>query len=150
MLQEVFRTRKHPLSWKQAGQCAAIFARSCWTDKSNNRLSDDLTNVTGEALVTETYVHVRWEWLAFISSQTVLSVILLAMVVYQARNSGIGVVKSSILPAFLAIDARDRDLLDNGGAPAKQQGEVDDLLRDGLGDGWRLRLTDHGWTVEQR
>ncbi|KAF9873993.1 hypothetical protein CkaCkLH20_08365 [Colletotrichum karsti] len=109
----------------------------------SNSLSTDPANVTGEAFITETYVKVRWAWLAFISSQIVLSTIVLAVTIIQARNAGLGIVKSSTLPAFFVIDTHDRELLENGKGLKKQQEEVDDLLKEGHGVGWKLGLTDH-------
>ncbi|KAF6831307.1 hypothetical protein CPLU01_06864 [Colletotrichum plurivorum] len=111
---------------------------------------EDSTNVVGEALKPETYVQVRWAWLAFISSQIVLSIVLLAVAIIMTRSAGLGVVKSSTIPAFFAVDTHDRELLRSGKGYPKQQDEMDSLLKDGLGAGWKLGLTDRRWMLHGR
>lgn len=92
----------------------------------------------------------RWAWLSFISAQIVLSIVVLAVAIILTRNAGLGVVKSSTIPAFFAIDAHDRELLDSRKGPGKQQVEIDSLLKDGLGTSWKLGLTDRGWMLHGR
>ncbi|KAF6787643.1 hypothetical protein CMUS01_16437 [Colletotrichum musicola] len=115
----------------------------------SNMLSrrEDSTNVVGEALKPETYVQVRWAWLAFISSQIVLSTVLLDVAIIMTTNAGLRVVKSSTIPAFFAVDTHDRELLRSGKGYPKQQDELDSLLKDGFGAGWKLVLTDRGWML---
>ncbi|KAK1995865.1 hypothetical protein LX36DRAFT_712817 [Colletotrichum falcatum] len=113
----------------------------------SNRITKDTTNVTGEALAAETLVQVRWPWLAFISSQVALSIALLAAAVVGTRRAGLGVVKSSALQAFVAINSRDKQTLEISLAQRRHQREVDDIVGKGPGIAWRLGMTDRGWKL---
>ncbi|KAL0935998.1 uncharacterized protein CTRU02_208213 [Colletotrichum truncatum] len=140
---------------KANGSAESVVEGAIWNITNNiarsltNSLSDDLTNVTGEALITETYVHVRWEWLAFISSQIALSILLLAIAIIQGRKAGLGVVKSSTLPAFFAVNTQDRLLLENGVSDKYRQEEAQGILKNGSGIGWKFGLTERGWVLNR-
>lgn len=104
-------------------------------------------NVTGEALASETFVLVRWPWLAFISSQVALSIVLLALAIIKTKAAGIGVVKSSALPALVAIDSKDKQVLEKRLASQAHQDEVDGMARRGRGIAWKLSMMDRGWAL---
>ncbi|OHE92387.1 hypothetical protein CORC01_12314 [Colletotrichum orchidophilum] len=113
----------------------------------SNRITDDTTIARGKALAAETFVKVRWPWLAFISCQVALSIVLLAFAIIQTRSAGIGVVKSSTLQAMVAINSKDKQTLEIGLAQRKHQEEVDDIVRRGPGIAWSLGMTDRGWSL---
>ncbi|KAK1855678.1 hypothetical protein CCHR01_01692 [Colletotrichum chrysophilum] len=110
---------------------------------------DPSTNVTGEAYVTETYVFVRWGWLAFISAQVLLSILLVGVAIIQTRQAGLGVAKSSILPSFFAINSQDKHALEQEGTRSIQQKEMESMIQNKSGAGWRLGLTERGWILKR-
>ncbi|EFQ32518.1 hypothetical protein CGRA01v4_05954 [Colletotrichum graminicola] len=114
---------------------------------SNRITKDAATNITGEALAAETFVQVRWPWLAFISSQVALSIVLLATAIVGTKRAGLGVVKSCTLQAFVAINSKDKQALEISLAQQRHQREVDSIVERGLGIAWRLGMTDHGWKL---
>ncbi|KXH62508.1 hypothetical protein CNYM01_01719 [Colletotrichum nymphaeae SA-01] len=106
----------------------------------SNRITNDTTIARGQALASETFVQVRWPWLAFISCQAVLSIMLLALAIVQTKAAGIGVVKSSTLQAMVAINSKDKQALEIGLAQGHHQEEVDDVVKRGPGIAWSLGL----------
>ncbi|KAK1484468.1 hypothetical protein CTAM01_12973 [Colletotrichum tamarilloi] len=106
----------------------------------SNRITNDTTIASGQALASETFVQVRWPWLAFISCQAVLSIMLLALAIVQTKAAGIGVVKSSTLQAMVAINSKDKQALEIGLAQGHHQEEVDDVVKRGPGIAWSLGL----------
>ncbi|KAJ0161989.1 hypothetical protein CTA2_5291 [Colletotrichum tanaceti] len=113
----------------------------------SNRIAKDTTNVTGDALAAETFVQVRWPWLAFISSQVALSALLLATAIVQTRAARIGVVKSSVLQGLVAVNSRDKQGLEICLAHRRHQDEVDEIVRRGPGIAWSLGMTERGWKL---
>lgn len=113
----------------------------------SNRITNDTTIARGQALASETFVQVRWPWLAFISCQAVLSIMLLALAIIQTKTAGIGVVKSSTLQAMVAINSKDKQALEIGLAQGHHQEEVDDVVRRGPGIAWSLGMSDRGWSL---
>ncbi|KAK2016786.1 hypothetical protein LZ32DRAFT_524372 [Colletotrichum eremochloae] len=113
----------------------------------SNRITKDTTNIAGEALAAETFVQVRWPWLAFISSQVALSMALLATAIVETKRAGLGVVKSCTLQAFVAINAKDKQSLEISLAQQRHQREVDEVVERGPGIAWRLGMTDRGWKL---
>jgi len=65
--------------------------------------------VAGEVLASVTFVSVRWEWLALLAGQLVLSFAFLAATVVQTAQLGVPVLKSSALAMMLALDGKTRD-----------------------------------------
>lgn len=61
-----------------------------------------------------TLVKVRWAWLALVATQIVLSIIFVVVIITRTSTSGLGVVKSSLLPVLFAINSEDRALLEEG------------------------------------
>ncbi|OHW93480.1 hypothetical protein CSPAE12_07918 [Colletotrichum incanum] len=113
----------------------------------SNRITKDTTDVTGDALAAETFVQVRWPWLAFISSQVALSMVLLATAIVQTQIAGIGVVKSCTLQALVAINSKDKQALEIRLAHQHHQREVDNIVQKGPGIAWRLGMMDRGWKL---
>ncbi|TQN69467.1 hypothetical protein CSHISOI_06108 [Colletotrichum shisoi] len=113
----------------------------------SNRITKDTTNATGDVLAAETFVQVRWPWLAFISSQVALSALLLATAIIQTRAARIGVVKSSVLQGLVAVNSKDKQALEICLAQRKHQDEVDEIVRRGPGIAWSLGMTERGWKL---
>ncbi|KAK1676068.1 hypothetical protein BDP55DRAFT_551762 [Colletotrichum godetiae] len=113
----------------------------------SNFITNDTIVARGQALASETFVQVRWPWLAFISCQAVLSIILLALAIGQTKAAGIGVVKSSTLQAMVAINSKDKQALEIRLAQRHHQEEVDDVVRRGPGIAWSLGMSDRGWSL---
>jgi hypothetical protein len=57
----------------------------------------------GDAWVNELYISIRYEWLAFIAVQVVLTMLFLAIVITQTAYLGVKVVKSSEIATLFAI-----------------------------------------------
>ena len=56
----------------------------------------------------ETFVAVRWEWLALLVAQVCLAIVILVFVVVATARSGVAVVKSSPLPGLFAISGEEK------------------------------------------
>ncbi|KAK1625485.1 hypothetical protein BDP81DRAFT_328128 [Colletotrichum phormii] len=117
------------------------------TNVVTRSITNDTIVARGQALASETFVQVRWPWLAFISCQAVLSIILLALAIIQTKAAGIGVVKSSTLQAMVAINSKDKQALEIGLAERHHQEEVDEVVRRGPGIAWSLGMSDRGWSL---
>ncbi|CAK7230310.1 hypothetical protein SBRCBS47491_007541 [Sporothrix bragantina] len=74
--------------------------------------------VQGTAWASETYVHVRWGWLAFLGAQIAICIAFLVFTIVATHVSGTMVLKSSPLAALLALSQSDRDALGNLGTEA--------------------------------
>ncbi|KAK1722544.1 uncharacterized protein BDZ83DRAFT_582761 [Colletotrichum acutatum] len=116
-------------------------------DQITHSITNDTTIAKGQALASETFVQVRWPWLAFISCQAVLSIMLLALAIIQTKAAEIGVVKSSTLQAMVAINSKDKQALEIGLAQGHHQEEVNDVVRRGPGIAWSLGMSDRGWSL---
>lgn len=113
----------------------------------NHRIAQDSTNVTGQVLAAETFVQVRWPWIAFISAQIGLSAAVLVFTIVQTQLSGVGVVKSSTLPTLVAIDTESKGTLESELVRRNSLGEVEDAkIKSELA--WRLGLTERGWRLK--
>lgn len=62
------------------------------------------TTSAGEALQTEAFVIVRWEWLAFLAAQVGLAIIFLLAIVINTARLGVDVVKSNNLAELFAAE----------------------------------------------
>ncbi|KAF6793355.1 hypothetical protein CMUS01_16104 [Colletotrichum musicola] len=98
------------------------------TDKRNACLLPGISNVNGTAWQREVYVEIRWQWLALLAMQVVLSVLLLALIIMETVGADVDVVKSSMLAALFAISAEEKTALE------KDITEGKPLLLDGQGD----------------
>jgi hypothetical protein len=58
--------------------------------------------VEGQALRTETFIHVRWMWIIFTATIVTLSIVLLAATVIVSRGPGVVLWKSSVLPLLIS------------------------------------------------
>lgn len=67
--------------------------------------------ISGTALVYESYVQIRWGWVAFVASQLVLAVVLLAATMVSTRRLGVRVLKSNPLAMVFSLGAESRGLL---------------------------------------
>ncbi|KAH6666507.1 hypothetical protein F5X68DRAFT_217206 [Plectosphaerella plurivora] len=126
-------------------------------------MGDSMTNLlrtTGEAvqgtvLMPQTFVRVRWEWLAFLSAQVGLSIVFVGMVVVQTARLDLEIVKSSALAGVFAVSGRGKMALEedgrdswgfsvgsaSGSAKSKPASRATARLeRDGEGDGWTLAV----------
>jgi hypothetical protein len=70
------------------------------------------TSQPGVALANETFVSVRWGWLAFLACQVVLSMAFVLCVAVQTSVWGVAVVKSRALATLLAVGSEDRAVLE--------------------------------------
>lgn len=61
------------------------------------------TTQDGQTLVPETFVRVRWEWLAFVAIQVGLSILFLITIACQTVHLGLDVVKSSNMSELFAL-----------------------------------------------
>ncbi|KAM0233074.1 hypothetical protein ACHAP5_010541 [Fusarium lateritium] len=74
---------------------------------TNTLLPDD-PNVDGVSLRKEVYVKVRWEWLALLSVQVWLSVLLLVCIIVETAKARVEVIKGSTVQVLFAISAEDK------------------------------------------
>lgn len=68
------------------------------------RTSSQATTVRGVAWRSETYVYVRWGWLAFLASQMLLSYVFLFITVAWTRRIGAPALKSSALATLSVLN----------------------------------------------
>ncbi len=67
------------------------------------RTSSHATTVRGVAWHSETYVYVRWGWLAFLGSQMLLSYVFLFITAARTRRIGAPALKSSALATLSVL-----------------------------------------------
>lgn len=107
--------------------------------------------VEGENLVPVTFVRVRWQWLSLLGSQIVLSVAFLVAVIVRTADSGLGVTKSSLLPALFAINAAERALIEASGDSVDviYQDELTQIANDAKGIVGQFSTGEkrHGWIL---
>ncbi len=80
---------------------------------------ENVTNsytVNGTAWALETYVHVRWGWLAFLGVQIALCIVFLVFTIVATHRSGTMVLKSSPLAALMALNPGSREVVGGFGA----------------------------------
>ncbi|KAF5003079.1 hypothetical protein FDECE_10360 [Fusarium decemcellulare] len=112
-----------------------------------NSLNNPFFDVLGETLGPETFVAVRWAWLALIASQVVLSIAFLVIVMIQTSRAGIAVVKGSSLSVLFAISADDKARLERGLGDQKHQGDFGRAAKDGFGIVGNFKMAERGWTL---
>ncbi|KAL1984945.1 hypothetical protein VTN96DRAFT_8501 [Rasamsonia emersonii] len=81
---------------------------------------------TGTPYQLETYVIIRWGYLAFLAAQVVLSALFLLWVMIQSRRLKTEVMKNSVLATLFAISSEDKALLE-----AEGEGEPSIIHQDG-------------------
>lgn len=113
------------------------------------RLLKNDTKVTGGALAQETFVKVKWEWLAFIACQIVLSIGLLLYVMILTSIAGIGPIKSSLLPVLFAVNAKGQYSLEQGHAAQEHQNEFYNVGKKSQGIIGRFEMAEHGWIIRR-
>ncbi|KAL1905955.1 hypothetical protein Sste5344_008344 [Sporothrix stenoceras] len=69
--------------------------------------------IEGTAWANETYVHVRWGWLAFLGAQIAICIAFLVFTIAATHSSGTMVLKSSPLAALMAIGQSGRGAVGN-------------------------------------
>ncbi|KAL0944797.1 uncharacterized protein CTRU02_202684 [Colletotrichum truncatum] len=105
------------------------------------------SNVEGTSLRTEVFVEVRWEWLALLGGQVFLSILLLIVIVIETANANIDIIKSSLLPALFAINAKEKADLERRVAEGEPlMGKGDHRLMP-KGVGGEFRKKGEGWTL---
>jgi hypothetical protein len=120
------------------------------TENLATSLSNSLHNTknVGVALTSETFVQVRWEWLAFIIAQIFLSMVLLGVVMTETHLAGIAAIKTSSLPTLFAVKSSDRAQLEAGAAPEQDLDEYSSIQSRGTGITEGLTRTGTGWKFE--
>ncbi|CEI62435.1 unnamed protein product [Fusarium venenatum] len=99
-------------SWWIAVEGMALNAANSLT----NTLLPEESNVDGTSLHSEVYVQVRWEWLALLSAQVALSILLLICIIIESAKAGVEIMKASTAPVLFAISAVEKARMENGGA----------------------------------
>lgn len=109
-------------------------------------IRDNGQSQDGVQLIPESYVRVRWGWLAFLALQVFLVVVFLGSIVAQTAIWKVKVLKSSTIATLFAIGAEDKVLLErqnlggiNNTAEMTRQA---DMLTGEFGEG------DQGWVLE--
>ncbi|KJR87401.1 uncharacterized protein SPSK_02061 [Sporothrix schenckii 1099-18] len=69
--------------------------------------------VEGTAWTTETYVHVRWGWLAFLGAQIAICIAFLVFTIAATHISETMVLKSSPLAVLVALGQSGREAVGN-------------------------------------
>lgn len=85
----------------------------------------------GTPFQLESYVIIRWGYLAFLATQVVLSALFLLGMVVQTRRVGTAVVKNSVLATLFAIGAEDKALLEEEAGRAGAGAEPGSIIHRG-------------------
>lgn len=106
------------------------------------------SNVKGEFLTPETFVTVRWAWLAFLATQIGLTFVFLIVVVVHTAKLDVEVVKSSNIAELFAV--RGSETADNGTPVTRHpprwmgfQPRLDSTL-----NGRLMKDGDNGWNLD--
>lgn len=111
---------------------------------------------TGVTLSTESYVHIRWSWLAFLATQVVMSIALMVGIIVQTAAWNVMIVKGSgsAMATLLALSPEDRarlgqdgvgvDILDRS-TPDVEGATITQKIH---GVKARLKSGDRGWRME--
>lgn len=93
-------------------QCHGISTTDTLPSLRTTTFTDSNTGsfpINGTTLSQETYVHVRWGWIAFLVSQMALALAFFAASVLATARAGVDVRKSSLLPILPALNDELRD-----------------------------------------
>ncbi|WZH42053.1 uncharacterized protein QYS62_003021 [Fusarium acuminatum] len=80
---------------------------------TNTLLPDD-PNVDGVSLQSVVYVKVGWEWLALLSIQVGLSILLLICIIIETAKARVDVIKGSTVQVLFAISAEEKARMEHG------------------------------------
>ncbi|KAF4441101.1 hypothetical protein F53441_12130 [Fusarium austroafricanum] len=120
--------------WTPVGGMASNVASSL-----TNTLLPETENVDGVSLRSEVYVQVRWEWLALLSVQVVLSIILLICIIVETVRAGIDVMKGSTEPVLFAISVEEKARMEDGQAEAQPLAGTKHVNLRQVGQNWMLK-----------
>lgn len=93
------------------------------------------TSEEGETLIPETFVEVRWEWLAFVATQVGLSIVFVVCIAWHTARLGVDVVKSSNMSELFAL----RGTMGDGQLPQEAAG-----INPNIPDNMMVRLRKSG------
>ncbi|KIL84968.1 hypothetical protein FAVG1_11838 [Fusarium avenaceum] len=91
---------------------------------TNTLLPDD-PNVDGVSLQRVVYVKVGWEWLALLSIQVGLSILLLICIIIETAKARVDVIKGSTVQVLFAINAEDKARMEHGMEELNTMGRED-------------------------
>ncbi|KAF2420526.1 hypothetical protein EJ08DRAFT_620730 [Tothia fuscella] len=128
---------------------------------SVSRYMRSLSNETtvGQSIATETYIHVRWPWIAFPVVLVFAGLVLLALAAWETRRRGIEVWKYSCLPLlFHGVQRRSSSQEDFSSNPMDTIEEMEEeanrirvkLGRGSSGGAWMLRQDERGYDLDLR
>jgi hypothetical protein len=98
-------------------------------------------------LSTESYVRVRWSWLAFLAAQVAFSTLFLMGIMVQTMAWKVNVLKASASATLLAISSEGRGLLERQGLggvenPTEMTRKLQTLT------GKFTMAADRGWLID--
>lgn len=119
------------------------------TDKYGSMRNNQANgHVRGEFFTSETFVTVRWAWLAFLATQIGLTFVFLLIVVVHTARLDVEIVKSSNIAELFAM--RGSETADNGTPvsmhPPRWMGFKPRL--DSTMSGRLRKDGDHGWNLD--
>lgn len=80
--------------------------------------------MNGTALIQQTFVSIRWEWITLLIIQVALSIIVLIVAISHTEIIGIPVIKGNPLPGLFAIGAQERYAVEQEQMGVKASGET--------------------------
>ncbi|KAG9253138.1 uncharacterized protein F5Z01DRAFT_675524 [Emericellopsis atlantica] len=93
--------------WSNLGKMTGTIAQSVTTYMRNAEKTDG--EVVGQVLQTETFVVVRWAWLAFLAAQMGLTIVFVVAVAIHTARLDVDVVKSNNLSELFAQRGRGQE-----------------------------------------
>lgn len=90
--------------------------------------------IFGTAWTNETYIHVRWGWLAFLTTQVVAGTTLLAFTIWSTAKAEEPITKSSQLAVMAALDSESRNMLGNIGPIREMEAKAEQIQVCLIGD----------------
>jgi len=97
------------------------------TAMTNNMRRKSGTVVLGQALTSETYIHVRWLWLLLPLAMMILATVFLVLTIQQSHRWGIPSWRSSALAVMVhGVRTVEADALGSGGDRKEKFGELED------------------------
>lgn len=137
-LTDVTVEERDDMLWANLGKMTGTIAQSVTTYMRNAEKTDG--EVVGQVLQTETFVVVRWAWLAFLAAQMGLTIVFVVTVAMHTARLGVDVVKSNNLSELFAQRGRGREEEEEPLLGIKTQ--VDKLVKG------RLVWTSEAWVLD--
>ncbi|KAI6778012.1 uncharacterized protein J7T54_007409 [Emericellopsis cladophorae] len=103
---EMTVVKRDDMLWANLGKMTGTIAQSVTTYMRNAEKTNG--EVEGQVLQTETFVVVRWAWLAFLAAQMGLTIVFVVAVAMHTARLGVDVVKSNNLSELFAQRGRGR------------------------------------------